>query len=48
MLFFRPAPALQVFPAPATNTPAGRRAAKLAAKQQRKLQPTQVFVRIER
>jgi hypothetical protein len=48
MLFFRPAPKIQVFPNPDTNTPHGRRAAKLAAKQQRKLQPAQVLVRIER
>ena len=48
MLFFRPAPKIQVFPNPDTTTAHGRRAAKLAAKQQRKLQPTQVFVRIER
>jgi hypothetical protein len=48
MLFFRPAPKIHVFPNPDTNTPHGRRAAKLAAKQQRKLQPAQVFVRIER
>lgn len=48
MLFFRPAPTLRVFPPPVTSTPAGRRAAKLAAKHQRKLQPAQSFVRIEK
>jgi hypothetical protein len=48
MLFFRPAPKIQVFPNPDTNTPHGRRAAKLAAKQQRKLQPAQIFVRIKK
>jgi hypothetical protein len=46
-LFFRPAPKIQVFPNPDTNTPHGRRTAKLAAKQQRKLKPAQVFVRFE-
>jgi hypothetical protein len=48
MLFFRPAPKIQVFPDPNTNTPHGRRAAKLAAKQQRKLKPVVTFVGVER
>lgn len=45
MLFFRPAPVRQVFPPPDLRTPAGRRAAKLATKHERKLRPAQTFVR---
>jgi hypothetical protein len=48
MLFFRPAPKIHVFPNPNTNTPHGRRAAKLAAKLAAKQQPAQIFVRIKK
>ncbi len=47
MLFFRPAPKIRVFPLPDATTAPGRRAAQLAAKQQRKLKAAGTFVRIE-
>lgn len=47
MLFFRPASTRQVFPPADPRTAHGRRAAKLAAKHKRKLNPAQTIVRVE-
>lgn len=47
MLFFRPAPIRREYPPADPCTAHGRRAAKLAAKHKRKLNPSQTIVRVE-